>query len=117
MKFSKEDIEIGNRLITDFMGVTITDFHDDWKWLMPVFHKIGKLYIDGFPINTYIGTDGIYIGINPTNASGQEYKGQCQIVETLNINYFELNEPYTPIEGVWLGIVNFLKWYNQHESL
>lgn len=28
MKFSKEDIEIGNRLITNFMGVTITDLSD-----------------------------------------------------------------------------------------
>lgn len=157
MKFTKKDIEIGNKLITDFMGVTVTDlsdekrnwfrgrcwspykesgwscassnrddverliyngksFHNDWNWLMPVFHKIGKLYIDGFPINTCLGTDGIYIGINPTNASGEEYKGACQIVETLNINYLEMKEPYTPIEAVWLGIVNFLKWYNQHET-
>lgn len=159
MKFTKEDIEIGNRLITDFMGVSIvnisdentpwfkgkrwspwmqnwscgssnredverllykgTNFHDDWRWLIPVFHKIGELYVDGFPINTYLGTNGIYIGINPTNVSGKEYKGtrQIQIVETLNINYLEMDEPYTPIEGVWLGIVNFIKWYNKHERI
>lgn len=157
MKFTKEDIDIGNRLITDFMGISIKDkseenqpwyvgscwlpyredwwkcasmykkdvehllykgkhFHNDWTWLIPVFHKIGSLYINGFPINTYLGTSGIYIGINPTNASGQEYQGQCQIVETLNINYSEIDEPYTPIEAVWLGIVNFLKWYNERDT-
>lgn len=156
MKFSKEDIQAGNILITDFMGVSIIDkstdetkwfvgkcwsphrpdgwrcassrkedvermlydaksFHDDWRWLIPVFQKIGTLYIDGFPINTFLGTNGIYIGINPTNASGEEYKGQCQIIETLNINYLELDEPYSLIEGVWLGIVTFLKWYNKKQ--
>ena len=29
MKFTKEDIEIGNRLITDFMGVSIVDASDE----------------------------------------------------------------------------------------
>ncbi len=89
MRFTKEDIEIGNRLITDFMGVSIVDasdkmsnwfrgncwspykesgwncassnrddverliyngksLHNDWNWLMPVFHKIGKSTVEDF---------------------------------------------------------------------
>jgi hypothetical protein len=93
-------------------------YHKKWGWLMPVVEKIGKLTIDRFPINVTLSTTGIYIAFNHSNCHGDHKEGQLKIVDTLNINYFNLDENNQTdmITSCWLGIVEFIEWYNTERT-
>jgi len=94
-------------------------YHLSWDWLMPVVDKISKEYYKehnkSFPIVVRIsGGGGMYIGINHSNCAGEEYDGDKQIADTLNMNYFELDEEmkYSSIQLGWFAVTRFVKWYN-----
>lgn len=117
-----ENIKENNCLIAKFMGSNVAfkegyspnEYHSCWNLLMPVIEKIGKLNIDKFPINITISTTGIYIAFNHSNCHGDHKEGILEIVDTLNINYFNLdmNDQIDMITSCWLGVVKFIEWYN-----
>jgi len=97
-------------------------FHRSWEYLMPVIEKIDKLRYKGFPIIVNIGSDGAYIGINNSNASGEKYSekydNKLEIANTLNWNYWVVNEgeEEPKIIGVWNAVVRFIQWWNENNK-
>ena len=93
-------------------------YHEEWNWIMPVAEKIGEMHLDGFPIIINISTSGISIRFNPSNCAGEYKEGELEIANTLNINYFILEEDakYNMIQSVWECIVRFIDWYNKREE-
>ena len=112
----------GNKLIAEFMGVKEIDgmrlienaphiratcyftpdqleYHTSWDWLMPVVEKIAKL---GFRVKT---------NFNPIDNSViiQEVGNSDN---TLSMMYYS-----SPIEVVWLAVIQFITWYNQQNPL
>jgi hypothetical protein len=132
----------GNKLIAEFMGgdlrkdgkdeffvfdtpdgrseefVENLKYHKSWDWLILVIQKTGDLIIDRFPLNATISKSGIYIGYNNHNCAGEQKTGDLEIVNTLNINYFANNneDKKSLIQSVWIGVVQFIKWYNKKQN-
>ncbi len=105
--------EFGNSIC----GETDFEYHEYFDWLMPVVEKIENEYYKGFPIIVNIGKSGAYIGINPSNCSGEKYEGKLEIANTLNCNYFndyEGAEVISKIQGVYKTVVQYLKWKNKN---
>lgn len=116
----KEDIQAGNKLIAEFMGLTtvinergyliITDedrdppfdyckYHTSWEWLMPVVEKIENKCYKFDIIGSYHMGRRYKIRINGVG------KGDASI---------EINdEGKTKIEAVCLAVIKFIQWNNQ----
>lgn len=110
---TKEEILEGNKLIAQFLGLTIiTDeislfdtnykplakYHESWNDLMPVVEKIEKTnrYNEYYPDTVTI------------------WKDCCKISDGNNGN--ELVCVYsgtTKIAAVWLAVVEYIKFYNE----
>jgi hypothetical protein len=113
----KEDDPTFFKLINQCI-VPNTQYHKSWDWLMPVVEKIGGMMIDRYPIMVTICDSGIRIAFNRTRPSGEEKEGKLEIINTLNINYFILDDKqkYTMRESVWFGITEFIEWYNKKQQ-
>lgn len=93
-------------------------YHRLWDWLMPVVEKISKCYYKRFPIVITIGSTGMIIAINGSNAVADKFEGESIIANTLNINYF-VNPPEEEtlwIEAIWIAVTQFIKWYNEQTN-
>jgi len=93
-------------------------YNSDWNWLFEALTFISKQYHEGFPITYTIGSTGCVIDINATNASGDVFKGNKRIANTLNINYLILdeNKQFSQIEAVFIAVSDFAKQYNLSKS-
>ena len=113
----KEDDPTFIKLINQCI-VPATQFDNSWDWLMPVAEKIGAMMIDRYPIILSINTSGIYIGFNRGRPSGEQKEGKLEIINTLNINYFinDDKQKNTMIESVYIGISDFIVWYNKKQQ-
>lgn len=124
----KKEIEEGNKLIAEFMGLKEPVFnpisnsflvylpdcsfnnnegligyapvkwHTSWDWLMPVVEKIER---NGAIIEIWLSIGkGCRITV-PKSKEGHWFAGR------------ESNEL---IEAVWLAVVDFVKWYNSNNQ-
>ena len=103
-----------------YVSKTELKYHSSWDWLMPVVNKIandvrfkGRFHVHGFPINVTIsGHGGAFIAINTGNCAGEEYTGEKNIADTLNLNYCinDVEMEYKPIELTWIAISRFMEW-------
>ena len=120
----KTDINIlqGNKLIAEFMGLEIiTDgiswfdtnykslgnYDSSWDWLMPAVEKIAQLptdYPDG--LFKYL----VHVEINPITGIEIEhtYKRNFDREDGVYVKVYE----HDFITDVWVGVVEFIKWYN-----
>lgn len=96
------------------------EYHSSWDWLMPVIIKIStEIRYKSFPINVTIsGHGGAYIAINSGNCAGQEYEGEKNIADTLNLNYCinDTEMEYKPIELAWIAVAHFIEWYKKNKE-
>lgn len=103
-------------LVEKFMGYADGYLSEiiTWNDVMPVVEKIESLDHKGFPINVTISGDGACIYISESNWTGAKYEGKKEIVETLNINYWNVGEEprKTKIQGTWKAVVEFIQWFN-----
>lgn len=139
---AEQEKAFNNSLIAEFMGVKyiveyqtyqmIIDgveqhkspyemiYHTSWNMLMPVVEKIEKMNHgnQGHSIIVTIGESGAYIGINQSNAAGQEYEGYRVIANTLNNNYYAdiYHQRLSKIDGVYVAVVKFIQWYNKTKA-
>ena len=114
----EEEYNEGNKLIAEFMGLEKNDFgywvnkdylfgaqlklfdfelkfHSSWDWLMPVVEKIEK------DMDMWIRIERDYIFVCRFN----DYSGIISSSNTFTHNKGK-------IYGVWLAVVEFIKWYN-----
>lgn len=120
----KEIIE-GNKLIAEFMkaeqhtpywvnlraGVRGEYYHSSWNWLMPVVEKIGKI---GIPDDKYESGERIYVdNYYPRTFGMMDNKGENYL---FRLNGFTVHESKTLIGSVYLGVIEFIKWHNEHKS-
>lgn len=77
-------------------------YHSSWDWLMPVVEKIENK-------NFQFQICADFINISATNPSfmiRKKFKG-------VNI---DMGIPETKIQGVWLAVIEFIKWYNENHN-
>lgn len=106
-KVSESKVMDGNKLIADFMGWTWPEedwykakelremkYHKRWDWLMPVFIKIGTMWmwqVDKFGCTICVlGRPPIEYGVKGGESNNEESIKHC----------------------AWLASVEFIKWYN-----
>lgn len=76
------------------------EYHTDWDWLMPVVEKIEAIELDNFTCKfDIINRNEVEISAGDTPVF---YSG------------FNTNSKLT---SVWVGVVNFIQWYNTHHPL
>lgn len=108
---NKEEIEAGNKLIAEWLGLTIiTDgislfdtnykplakYQESWNDLMPVVEKIETIEQDGLYYNFQIlGGCSVYIIFS-------------DMEEIISVDNGD-----SKLHNVWLAVVEFIKWYNE----
>ena len=103
-----KEIEEGNQLIAefveyeDFYNVKVMYYHEEWSWLMPVLFACEN---KGFDLNYRRG----------------EVKTYYPDIKYYPVPILHSDDPLcSPIDdskiilSVWLAIVEFIKWYNEH---
>ena len=85
-------------------------YHSSWDWLMPVVEKISR-------IPSY-HSNGLYkylchVDINPIKGITIEgmYRRNFNAEDEIFIQIYE----YSYLENTWLGVVEFIKWYNKNK--
>ncbi len=108
-----EEIREGNRIIFEFMypdqahnsktacllgcpGKWMVQYETNWNELMPVVEKMEEM--------------GYFLTSDPCSHTLIEYSTgtECVVVET----QFDINR--TKIKELYIIVVEFIKWYNQH---
>lgn len=109
VNMTEQEIQEGNKLIADFMGVKFdihgeitgkhgvivkgSRYHSSWDWLMPVVEKIEQILPDDSVVTI-------------------EYK-DCYIPVLEDDDSFTIQgNGLTKIEAVYNAVVEFIKWYN-----
>lgn len=102
------------------------NYHSSWDWLMPVVEKIEtlrillpELYKKGFLKYAKHG----YIDIRSEYDSREEFLGWYSSASIELINPFifdslngEVKRYGTKIEGMYMAVTEFIKWYNELEN-
>jgi hypothetical protein len=129
MQEKKEIIE-GNKLIAYFMSAEKCEWYDDfnnnckglridgelypenrlqyhssWDWLMPVTEKI-----ENIDFSVHIG-NGFYCSISKFENDDNPFDG-VYISSEVDPIYGKVD---SKIKGVWLAVIEFIKWYNQNK--
>jgi len=101
---------------THYINVTNEGFSSDYNWLHEAIDFINEQYYNGFPIICTIGSSGCSIRINDSNVYGDKYKGNKEIVNTLNLNYniIEEEERIGKKEAIFIAVSDFAVLYNQN---
>ena len=133
---TEEQILEGNKLIAEFMGASEDNYPENipngvevwgnpmsiinigkykydtsWDWLMPVVEKIESLSFNvviGF--NTYCGIIKSQKLINDKTPRFES----VEVVRESNIIYTKSSDK--KIEGVFICILKFIKWYNEQNK-
>lgn len=125
---TEEQITEGNKLISEFMGgkMIVDDwdgislirfpdesikhlgtlkYHSSWDQLMEAVEKIESIRIPQFAYGLELTMRGKRCVAITNVSSGKDI---------VNVGFADYNENvfYTKIEGVWLVVVKFIKWYN-----
>lgn len=124
----------GNKLIAEFMGLTpvqifgrysvskhhctcndttaekalfgfaeIAKYHESWDWLMPVVEKIESLNITD--------DEGVDYSFDVTISYG-DCTIQDEDTTRKALHIYQHGIDGNKIQGVWLAVVEFIKWYN-----
>jgi hypothetical protein len=76
------------------------EYHKSWGWIMPVVEKINTVSVDNF--------GELYVVIHPTHCTVREGDGNDLIVKHTDSGLL--------LDAVYLTIVEFVKWYNEHKK-
>lgn len=132
---SEQEIIEGNRLIAEFIGMTIKEgnwresftgwyrtngflnveyiqeesllFHSSLDWLIPVFERIQ--YIDDNNSEFFDEYYNIEFTIDLLN--GVTFK-----IDKKRIFMQTAFGPGQLVDSVWSGVISFIKWYNEHTN-
>lgn len=121
------DIKEGNKLIADFMCVQLgvdkyswrpgvidslkeehLAYHDQWGWIMPVIEKISRIPLPGDESRPA----GYHETFYPRTFGMLSERGRPMV----RINATPVFEADTLIEATWLSVIDFIKWYNEHNK-
>lgn len=123
---TQKEILEGNKLIYKFKGwefdnhshtyrlgdliMTELNFHKDWNLLMPVVEKISRIP-SRHPNGLYKYL--CHVDLNPIKGITIEgmYRRNFNAKDEIFIQIYE----YSYVENTWLGVVEFIKWYNKNK--
>jgi hypothetical protein len=82
-------------------------FHSNWLWLMPVVEIIERIHDD------FHGYFGVHICSNSCSIQGTNLRTDPE-----NPHYAYFNESYgdDKIQATWLGVISFIKWWNEYNE-
>lgn len=115
--FSEEDIKSWLKDIgtpSDKFCLDILRYHSSWDWLMPVVEKIS--------MTNHGNKDGQRYIFN-TNRCAKFHLNELDkpikirikgVYITYPMPFIEINS-FSELEGTWLAIVEFIKWYNKQK--
>ena len=96
--FKSNVYSVPNKSFAEFLKKA--KYSSSWDWLMPVVEKINKDYVFDVSRN--------YVRIYDIN----DYNEQD---DTIYVIYQFLCDDKKLIDLVWLGVVEFIKWYNKNK--
>lgn len=108
MGIHKSKIEFKG-IILNFENSKYNTYQKDWNMLMPVIEKIEMLPCDKT-------TDQFYLRVEYDNR--EDFKGWYFTLEQFVRTIKSPSDRYkTKIEGCYIAVIEFIKWYNQNKPI
>lgn len=98
------------KVLTERISIANLKYHSSWNWLMPVVEKISKLET---PNDKYENGERIYVeNYSPRTFGLMNENGEY----LFRFNGHQLLTSESFIGSVYLGVVDFIKWYNENKK-
>ena len=97
-----------------FLGRTTKDllYHKSWDWLMPIVEKISTINHGSKEGQRYIFNTNRCAKFH-INENDKPIKIRIKgVMITYPMPFIEINS-FDELEGTWLAVVEFIKWYNE----